>query len=303
MEALSEEWLLTDKKRKIFSAYFQHMYDITENFVLIGGLRYDDYNDMGNYLTPRISGVWRFSEHHILKAQYSESVRPPTFTELYSRGTSFIRGSEDLDSERIKSYETEYIWRKPGMGIRTTLFYSELEDKILYPAYADTFSSINIEYKNAQDTLKSRGAEIEFDLEMTKELQTGFNISYTDTNDGNGESIGGVSDWLANAWLICKPVQDYEFVLRYHYTGERHRDAEDPREDLKGFHVFDLTANVFNLFKSGLTLRAGVKNFFDTDIICPAPVYKDEKGITGYYYQDDFPRPGREWWMDISYEF
>lgn len=305
MEEVTDEslWQIRDKRRRLFSAYLQDMYNITEKFALTGGLRYDDYNDMGAYLTPRISAVWQVAKNHILKAQYSESVRAPTFAELYSSGNSFIRGNENLDSERIRSYETEYIWRKPGTSIRMTLFYSELKDKILYPAYADTFNSANIEYQNAENTMKTKGAEFEFEHELRKDLQTAFNISYADTDDGGGEPISGVSDWLANARLTYHPAQDYMFSLQYHYTGDRHRAPEDPRDDLDGFHTLDFTANVFNLFTKGFTLRAGVRNLFDTDIIYPAPVFKDETGTIGYYYQDDFPRPGREYWVGIAYEF
>jgi iron complex outermembrane receptor protein len=305
MEELTDKdlWQIKDKRRRVFSAYLQDMYNIAEKFTLTGGLRYDDYNDMGAYLTPRISAVWQLAENHILKAQYSESVRAPTFTELYSKGNTFIKGNENLDSEHIRSYETEYIWRKPGTSIRMTLFYSELKEKIFYPAYADTFTSTNIEYQNADAAMKTKGAELEFEHELRKNLQAGFNISYADTDDGDGDPISGVSDWLANARLMYNPAQDYMFSLQYHYIGDRQRAPEDPRDDLGGFHTVDLAANVFNLFTDGFTLRAGVRNLFDTDIIYPAPIFKDEIGTVGYYYQDDFPRPGREWWVGIAYEF
>jgi outer membrane receptor for ferrienterochelin and colicins len=298
-----ELWLVKDKTRKVFSAYLQDMYNVTENIALTGGLRYDNYNDMGNYLTPRISAVWKLAEHHILKAQYSESVRPPTFTELYSKGTSFIEGNPNLDSEHIRSYEAEYIYRKPGISTRMTLFCSELKDKILYPDDADTFSGANIRYRNAGSTLKTKGIEVEFGQELRKDLQAGINLSYSDTDDEDGKPIAGAADWLTNASLTYKPAQDYVFTLQYHYTGDRHRIPDDPREDLKGFHTVHLTANIFNLFMKGLILRAGVKNLFDADIIYPAPVFKDETGTIGYYYKDDFPRPGREWWASVSYEF
>jgi iron complex outermembrane receptor protein len=296
-------WILKDRTRRVFSAYLQDMYYIAQNFALTGGLRYDDYNDMENCLTPRVSAVWRLAEHHILKAQYSESVRPPTFTELYSKGNSFIKGNPNLDSEKIRSYETEYIYRKPGTGARITLFCSELEDKILYPVYADTFSGENIGYRNADSTMKSKGIEIEVEQELRKDLQASLNFSYSDTEDENGKPISGATDRLANASLTYKPEQDYVFSLQYHYAGDRHRAADDPRDDLKGFHTVDLTGNIFNLFIKGLTLRGGVKNLFDADIVYPAPVFKDGNSIIGYYYRDDFPRPGRELRTEISYEF
>ncbi|MDM8522839.1 TonB-dependent receptor [Desulfococcaceae bacterium HSG8] len=297
-------WLIEDQKKRIYSAYFQWMSDITDHFTLTGGLRYDHYNDMKESLTPRASAVWRLTDHHILKAQYSEAVRPPSFTELYSRGNSLIQGNPDLDSEHIRSYELGYIYRRPHTTGRITLFYSELRDNIEYPEYANTIGGVGIQYRNAEDIIRTKGFELESEYKIGKTLKLDANLSYSDTDDGEtGEPVEGGSDWMGNLGLLYHPVHDVALALQYHYVGNRHRAPDDDRDDADAYNTWNLTANVYNLFTKGLTLRAGVRNLSDEEIVHPAPVFKDEEGNIGYYYRDDFPRPGREWWVQFSYDF
>jgi len=104
--------------------------------------------------------------------------------------------------------------------------------------------------------------------------------------------------------MIYEPLQDtMMFALQYRYVGSPHRAADDDRQEPDAYHTFDLTANFFDILAKGVTFRWGIKNLFDDDIVYPAPVFKDGEGNIGYYYKDDFPRAGREWWARISYEF
>ena len=296
-------WLAEDQKRKVFSTYLQDMITVTEDVSVTLGLRYDHYSDMDEYLTPRLSAVWQPADHHIVKAQYSESFRPPTFTELYSKGNSAFAGNEDLDAAHIRSYELGYIYRNPKTTGRVTLFYSELEDNIEYPKYADPVDGNSIQYRNAQDTVKTKGFELEFQHALLDNLRLDGNLSFADTESETGDSLDGAADWLANLGLLYKPAQDYALSLQYRYVGKIHRTPDDSREDLKACNTLDLTVSRFHLFTKGLTLRAGISNLFDADIKNPAPVFKYQDGTVGYTYPDDFQRDGRKGWMQVSYDF
>jgi len=296
-------WLVENKKRSIFSAYLQDMINITDRFDITLGLRYDNYNDMGDYLTPRASAVWRLADHHIFKAQYSESIRPPCFIELYSKENSAFKGNQDLDSAHIRSYELGYIYRNPKITGRLTLFYSELKDNIEYPKYADSIGGYLIQYENIKDTVKTKGFELDFQHNILNNLRLDGNLSFSDTEDETGEPLNGATDWLANFGLIYKPADDYSVSLQYRYVGKRHRAPDDNRDKLNAYNTVNLTAGILNIFTKGLTLRAGVSNLFDAEIKYPASVFKYEDGTIGYTYPDDFPGTGREAWIQISYDF
>lgn len=295
-------WLAEDRKRSIFSVYFQELFDATDNFSLTAGFRYDSFDDMGEYVTPRASMVYRLKDRHIFKAQFSEAVRPPTFLELYSASNSVFLGNPNLKSEKIRSHEAGYIYRNPNITGRLTVFYTELKDKIQYPPYADTFSDFNqVEYSNAGD-IESKGFELELQYVFSKKLTLSGNLSYTHTKDDEtGKPLPGASDWLANASLKYEPIRDFLLSFKYRHVDKRHRTPDDTRDKLAGYDTIDVSARIENLFTKGFSIQCGVSNLFDEDVVQPAPVYKDQEGNIGYYYEEDFPRQGREWRMQTSY--
>jgi iron complex outermembrane receptor protein len=99
-------------------------------------------------------------------------------------------------------------------------------------------------------------------------------------------------DWSSD--VCSSDLSDLTFCLQYRYIGEQNRSPADPRDNLGASHAVDLTANLFNLWARGLTFRAGVKNLFDADVRYAAPANT---------YPDDYPMPGRRWWVQLSYEY
>lgn len=294
-------WLEEDKSRNVFSAYIQDLFKITDSFTLTPGLRYDNYDDMGDYFTPRLSAVWQVNNSHILKAQYSEAYRPPTFTELYARQNTVVMGNPELDSEHIRSYELGYTFRHSKTSAHITLFRSELEDNIEYPVYADSFSGQAIQYQNADEKITTQGIELEFDYKPRDDLKMDLNISFANTENGEtDEPVTGAVDWLGNIGIIYIPAQYCTLALRYNYIGKRHRTPDDTRGDMDAYDSVDLTGTIKH---NGITCSAGLKNMFNSSIVYPAPVFKDEQGNIGYTYEDDFHRPGRKFWVQLSYDF
>ena len=124
------------------------------------------------------------------------------------------------------------------------------------------------------------------------------NLSYTDNSDiETGQQNARSAKWLGNLSLLYQFKSDIVFNATYQYTGERERDIEDSREPLKAYGLFNLTASIENIFTSGLTMRAGVKNLFDQEVLYPAAL----RGVLNY--PQDYPRAGRQLWLKASYSF
>ncbi|MCU7960539.1 MAG: TonB-dependent receptor [gamma proteobacterium symbiont of Bathyaustriella thionipta] len=273
--------LVDNRSRNHFSVVLQDQARISDQLSLTGGLRYDRYSDVDDSLTPRLAAVYQLSASHLIKAQYAEAFRPPTFGELYST----LGGSTDIKPETQRSLELSYIYRIPDSVLRFTLFHTQMEDMIEEPA-------IGI-FRNAGDATL-QGAEFEWDLQLNRQWKVDGNLSYSDTeSDESHQQLEGSINWLANVGLMYQPQHDWAFSAQYRYVGERNREASDTRSDLSGQHTIDLSANLFNAGMRGLTLRAGVRNLLDEDLVEPAPANT---------YADDFPRPGRSVWGQISYD-
>jgi len=284
----NKNWLDEDKNRKVSGLFIQDQIDITGRLAFTAGLRYDRYNDEDvsySRITPRIAGVFRATDQHIFKIQYAEAFRPPSFTEMYSKNNPAVLGNPELDFESVKTYEAEYIYRaKPFIG-KLTLFYSEM-DNLIY--------SIKKLYSNHGDAA-SKGAEAELNWKIIDSLKFNANLSYADAEDKtNGGAMKNSPYWLSNAGLIWQPGTDWTAALNHRHVDKRNRAIKDPRESLEGYDTLNITLSKNNMFYKGIALRSGVKNLFDADIRYPAN-YSE--------YKEDYPQTGREWWIQVSYDF
>lgn len=70
--------------RDIMAAYAEFSLPLHDTFEAQVAVRYDNYNDFGSSTNPKIGLAWRPARDWLLRASYSTSFRPPTFTELYN---------------------------------------------------------------------------------------------------------------------------------------------------------------------------------------------------------------------------
>jgi len=283
-----KNWMEEDKSRNVSGLFLQDQIDITGQLSFTAGLRYDRYEDEEysySRITPRMAGVFRATDRHIFKIQYAEAFRPPSFAEMYSKNNPALVGNPELDFENIKTYEAEYIYRtKPFTG-KLTVFYSEMDDLIYL---------VDKVYSNHGDA-KSKGVEAEINWQVMPWLSFNANLSYAETEDEtNGGDMKNSPEWVSNAGLIWQPGSDWTGALNHRHVDKRHRGTEDPRESLDSYDTINLTLSRNNLFCKGMTLRTGIKNLFDEDILYPANCSD---------YKEDYPQTGREWWVQMSYEF
>ncbi|MCP4654310.1 MAG: TonB-dependent receptor [bacterium] len=280
-----EPFLLEGRGRLLHSVTVQDEIRIRETFTVTAGLRYDDYDDVGISVTPRLAAVWRLRKRHILKAQYARAFRPPSFLEMYVRSNPLFGGDPEIEPAIIDTFELGYVYRQPRTVGRVTLYDAELDDLIVLSGGR---------YTNSEGGWL-RGVELELERELASSLKLDANLSYADNEQlDTGERMPGTASWLGNLRLLWQPRASAALNLDARYVGRRSRDPRDPREDLDGYHAVDLTASVLRLRGKGWTLRGGVQNLFDEDVRYPAP--RDT-------FPEDYPQPGRRWWMQLAYEF
>lgn len=281
-----QNYIDENKHRLINSLTFQDEFQIHNQFTLTIGLRYDHYDDVDNNLSPRFAGVWRITDNHILKFQYSRAFRPPTFFEMYAMNNPIIKGDPRLDSSTIDNLELGYIYKNAFTIFRMTLFYSYLDDLVVMENRPPA--------SNTRDA-RLKGIELEIEQNLGTSLKLDGNISYTDTeNRDTRKEINGAANWLANISLLYQPKNNITLNLQYRYVGKRNRAPSDTRDKLGSYSTLDVTGSVFDLGIKGFTLRAGIRNLFNEDVRDPAPENT---------YSRDYPRPGRQWWMQVLYQF
>jgi iron complex outermembrane receptor protein len=179
-----ETWLDTALDRRILSAILQDEIRASDRVTVTAALRLDDYSDLGAFLTPRLAAVWRIDDSNILKLQYAQAFRPPTFYEQAYPGRDSIGAGE------IATYELGYILKQPRWEGRLILFQSDLTDPIVFGEDDDGF--IN----NADARL--RGVELEYRIRLGTRVKIDANLSYVDAvSRGTDASLpGGTTSWV-----------------------------------------------------------------------------------------------------------
>ncbi|MCP4348137.1 MAG: TonB-dependent receptor [Desulfobacterales bacterium] len=284
--------------RLINSLTLRDEFHITRRFTLTTGLRYDHYDDSEDNFSPHLAAVFRLDRKrsHLLKAQYARSFRPPTFDEMYGKNNPVFKGNPDLKPETSDTFEIGYIYRgqENSTVARITLFYSDINDAI--------YSKNDMRENCGSASLK--GVELEFGRQIIPDLNLDANISYADTEDRNtGREIEESKNWLANIGLTYQLHETAVVAVQYRHVGDSHRNSLDTRDELDGYNTVNITGSLFNLGFDGLVIRAGIKNLFDEDVRYPSSLTFDSNGSPIPTYPEDLPRPGREWWMQLSYGF
>jgi iron complex outermembrane receptor protein len=75
-------------------AYFSLDYDVTEQFLLSGTVRVENYSDFGNAFVYKLSSRYKFDDMLTLRGSYSTGFRAPTLHQIYTQKSqySFVPG-------------------------------------------------------------------------------------------------------------------------------------------------------------------------------------------------------------------
>ena len=285
---LPETWLDTGRRRRVISSIVQDEFRASEHLSLTATLRYDDYSDVGTYASPRAAAVWRIDDQHILKFQYAQAFRPPTFYEQTYAGPGTIDVSE------IATYELGYILKRPAWEAHFILFHSNLTGPIL-------FDELGVGgFANGPDTTLD-GAELEYQYRFGSRFKVDANLSYVDTKrEPTGDPLPGGTPLLGNLALLWKATERWTAAVQLRYVGERNREVADERPPLDPYTLVDLTLN-WRAPGRGFDVHLGIKNLTNTDVRYPDQV--TSFGGVDLPYPQDYPRPGRRLWLSVGYSF
>jgi outer membrane receptor for ferrienterochelin and colicins len=258
---------------------------LSEDLNITAGLQYYRRSDLDiDLFSPRLAAVWQAAENHILKVQYAQGFRSPTYFELFNQGIY----NSDLDFEINKTTEISYIYRTPYSTVRVTGFVSEIEDMIFVNPQPEGGFSNNSEAKMS-------GGELELEQQFGSKLTLRGNLSYTDAkgnrnNQQEQRQVSGSARWLSNLSLIFQPLNNNVVSIHWLKVGDRAL----LQGETDGYDLIDLTYSRFNFLAKGFNLSAGVRNLFDDDLIYfhTAP----QANIFRQY-------PGRTVWIQGDYIF
>ena len=257
--------------RSALSLVLQDEYAIDERLTLTGGLRFDDYEDIDSNLSPRIALVWRRDDNHVLKAQLARAFRPPSLLET---GGSI---GATIDPETNDTLELGYIYHDPELVLRNTLYYTRLDDLIVFQDFAP------LGYQNG-GSFDLWGYELEAEKSIDDRWKLGASLSLQDYIGGE---LPGFAPWMLKFGGEYRLFSLTSLHLQLNLVSSREREQGDPRSDLGQSSLANIALRRRNLFGvDGLDLRLGIANLLDERLEHPAPAdtyprdYPYSEGVT-----------------------
>lgn len=280
---------LPDEQRTNKYVSIQDVWEISPDWTLTAGVRYDNYSDFGSTTNPRIALVWSASADLTAKLLYGRAFRAPSFSELYNQNNPVALGNPDLDPETIDTYELAFAYEAMhNLRTNLSLYYYKTEDMIERVDNADgTRVSENI------NSIKGQGVEIEVNWKVNKDWSILANYAYQKTiNDETNKQqpfIPKQQLYLDARW---KFMPDWQLAAQLNWVSDRKREEGDTRGDIDDYTLVNLSVRRKNIAKHW-EIAASIKNLFDEDIREPS----------NGSIPDDYPMNERSAFIELSYNF
>ncbi|WP_152566137.1 TonB-dependent receptor domain-containing protein [Lysobacter antibioticus] len=304
-------WGRTEQTARVFGAYAQGDWDVSPQWKLSAGLRYDDYRHRGvsgvsagasndaDKLSPNLSIAWTPIEPLTFRLAYSEAFRGVTIREAFFSALYTHRG--DLEGERADNLEFGVSWERNGYFARATAFRQNIEHYIsaVYSGqaawgYWENIGDAKVEGYEAE--IGKRWQRMGVSVGVWQSDNSFEDRPLNDADLGLGTSIGRT--WTARYdWQPASGQADYAVRARL-VEDERNSIAADA-PDKPGYAVVDLMANWNLLGDDRLKLGAAVNNLFDR-FYYDHGTYGYQAGSKSYI---GFPSPGRELSLSLTYRF
>ncbi len=204
--------------------YIDLSYDITENFLINGAFRTENYSDFGNANVYKLASRYKLAnDKAVIRASYSTGFRAPTLHQIYAQSTqaSFVGGTIQLSGlfnnrsaqaralgiPNLKPEKSTNI--SVGVGLNPTknlsisldYFKIDVEDRIVY---SSSISSGDPNSTLGQILSKAGVANIQFFINGIKTSTSGLDYVVSYRNIGLGNGTLGVN--LAGNFMLTNEI-------------------------------------------------------------------------------------------------
>lgn len=294
----TSEVFMPEASRNSGFIYLQDIWQISPDWELITGLRWDDYSDFDSTINPRLALVWSTSFRSTTKLLYGRAFRAPNFAELLVINNPVLLGNPNLSPEVIDTYEISYsIKVGQSASLNINGFHYQIDDFITFSPDSGASTS------TAQNVGKREGygLEVESSVNLFETINIKANYSYVkakdkllkdDVGDYPNHQLNAVIDWDINTY--------WHLNLTANLVGERLRTPHDIRKSLDGFTNLSLNLSYMNS-SNGIEIALSAKNIMNDDIFEPSTGPSSEGGAVNIPY--DIPQSGSAYYLNVSKAF
>ena len=285
---------LPEKHRNNSYAFLQDIWQISNDWELTAGLRYDNYNDFGDTWNPRLALVWAARHDLTAKLLYGEAFRAPSFAEFRNQNNPVALGNSDLDPEEMETIELAFDYRpKDNLRLGLNLFSYEWDDIIRFTdSGGGTLTAQNI---GEQD---GYGFEFEFDWKVSRTLNILGNFAHQQSEDKSTDEDAGHAP--ENQFYVRT---DWEFKPGWHvspqwnFVMDRKRVDGDTRSNIDDYDIFDMTLRT-NAFSNRWEFALSARNLFNKRAFEPS-----QNSAFGPAIPGDLPLARRSVWGEFRFNY
>ncbi|HSC69639.1 MAG TPA: TonB-dependent receptor, partial [Cellvibrio sp.] len=151
----------TRASQKSLGVYGQYLRQLAANTKLTLGLRYDNYDDFDDHLSPRLGLVQQITGNQALKLLYGEAFRAPSQSETGLINNTRLVGNPDLKHELVKTWDLVWVgnWQRSSFSVNS--FYSRYDQ----PIYTGLIGATRTYINGASET--SKGVSLEASQQLS----------------------------------------------------------------------------------------------------------------------------------------
>ncbi|MDB6181972.1 TonB-dependent receptor domain-containing protein [Paracoccus fistulariae] len=301
-----------------WAVFAEDEWQIRDDFALTLGLRYNDHEEFGSHVTPRIYAVWNATQALTIKGGISTGYRAPDLRSVVpgyyyttQRGAGVIVSNPDLNPEESTNIELAALYHGGNFELGGTLFRTRFENKIESrntdtPIVVDGNTYNRWEFYNVGKA-RLQGVELTGRWDITDDVLVRANYTYTDseqlTGDYRGLPLERTPKHMLNLrgeWITPVDGLDSWAALNYHgkevNAGARTGTNGTPTAwdsdgnvlayEYDAYTTVDIGANY--RVSDYATLNAAIYNLFDKELIAA-----DANTVL----------EGRSFWVGLTAEF
>jgi outer membrane receptor for ferrienterochelin and colicin len=290
---------LPEDKPQSLDIFAQATYHVQDNLKLIAGLRlhqtssyqarrvnafglpnqtivYGEYQEDNVRVIPRLAGLYRLNEHHLVKLLYGESIADIA---TQQNTNLFDKTLPALTLENINTTELVYVGSFEKIGITASLFRNQLDNLIVRTNVIDQSAVGSDRYMmimNNSGKMRTYGAELTLQLRPTKAWQIELSGTYQKTRDKKLDMDAAYSPKFLGYGKVAYQVNSDQTVAllgRYVSSMMPGYDESTQRRignTVDGYTLLDVNYRWNNVFTKGVFVDLRVSNLLDEEIRYPA---------------------------------
>jgi outer membrane receptor for ferrienterochelin and colicins len=278
--------------RDSYAFFAEDELSIIDDLALTGGLRWNEDENFGTHINPRLYVVYGGFENFTFKGGVASGYKAPTLRQSaddfggvsgggIANNTVMMMGNPNVKPETSLSYEISAAYANEDIGIDAsiTAYHTDFKDKITtitlcnIPSPAPMSCGYGTElyrtvrtYDNV-DKAVIEGLELTLNYDILSSLTLGYTYTHTKTEQKSGANAGAplnnIPRHMLNANIGYRPTNKLSFWGQYNYRSKYPETNESVKN--KGYYFVDIGA-VYKL-KDDLKITAGVYNILDKEII------------------------------------